>query len=228
MTRERIYAYNHRLFDRHDREVITLVILTDDDPAWRPSGYEYARSGCRAGIEFPVVKLLDYATKYEELESNPNPFAVLVLAQLKALETRRLPEKRRTWNIRLVKGLYERGMGLEDVRQLYRFIDWVLELPEPLEQHFWEEIDAYQQEKVMPFIDIAERMATVKGLLQGIEVALDVKFGAAGLELMPELRQIRDHVLLGKVLAKIKTAASPDDLRRVWARKRRPKAAQSD
>jgi hypothetical protein len=172
--------------------------------------------------------LLDYATKYEELESNPNPFAVVVLAQLKALETRRSPEKRRTWKVRLVKGLYERGMGPEDVRQLFRFIDWVLELPEPLEQHFWEEIDAYQQEKVMPFIDIAERMATVKGLLQGIEVALDVKFGAAGLELMPELRQIRDHVLLGKVVAKIKTAASPDDLRRVWARKRRPKAAKSD
>jgi hypothetical protein len=37
---KRLYVYNHRLFDRYDREVITLVILTDDDPGWRPSGYE--------------------------------------------------------------------------------------------------------------------------------------------------------------------------------------------
>ncbi len=66
------------------------------------------------------------------------------------------------------------------------------------------------------------------GLLEGIEVALDVKFGAEGLELMPELREIRDHVLLRKVVAKIKTASSPDDLRRVWTRKRRPKAAKPD
>lgn len=55
-----------------------------------------------------------------------------------------------------------------------------------------------------------------------------MKFGAEGLELMPELRQIRDHVLLGKVLRKIKTAESPAELRRVWTRKRKPKAAKPE
>ena len=40
-----------------------------------------------------------------------------------------------------------------------------------------------------------------------------MKFGAEGLELMPELREIRDHVLLCKILARIETAGSPDDLR---------------
>ena len=55
-----------------------------------------------------------------------------------------------------------------------------------------------------------------------------MKFGAEGLELMPELRQIRDHVLLGKVLDQIETAASPDDLRRVWTRKRRSKTAKPE
>jgi hypothetical protein len=77
---ERMYVYNHRIFDRYGREVISLAILADDDPAWRPSRYEYARWGFRAGIEFPVVKLLDYAPKYLELEADPNPFAVVVLA----------------------------------------------------------------------------------------------------------------------------------------------------
>jgi hypothetical protein len=80
----------------------------------------------------------------------------------------------------------------------------------------------------MRFISIAERMTLLEGMLRGIEVALGVKFGAAGLELMPELRQIRDPELLGKVLARIKAAASPDDLRRVWTRKRRPKAAKPE
>jgi hypothetical protein len=90
----------------------------------------------------------------------------------------------------------------------------------------WGKITAQQQEKRMSFIDIIERRGLEKGLLQGIEVSLDVKFGAEGLELMPELRQIRDHVSLGKILARIKTAASPDDLRRVWTRKRRSKKAE--
>jgi hypothetical protein len=78
----------------------------------------------------------------------------------------------------------------------------------------------------MPFIDIAERMIMAKGLLRGIEVCLRIKFGAEGLELLPELRQIRDHVLLEKILDKIGVASSPDDLRRIWTRKRRSKKAE--
>jgi hypothetical protein len=225
---KRMFVYNHRIFDLYDQEVISLAILIDDDPTWRPSRYEYGRWGFRTGIEFPVVKLLDYAPKWQELESDPNPFAVVVLAHLKALETRRSPAERRAWKVRLVKGLYDRGMGPEDVRRLFDFIDWIMELPEPLEHLFWDEIDAYQQEKVMPFINIAERVGMEKGLLQGIEACLKMKFGAEGLELMPELRQIRDHVLLGKILARIETVDSPDDLRRVWTRKRRPKTAKPE
>jgi hypothetical protein len=225
---ERMYVYNTRLFDRYGREVISLAILADDDPAWRPSRYEYARWGFRAGIEFPVVKLLDYAPKYQELEADPNPFAVVVLAHLKALETRRRPAERYAWKTRLVKGLYERGMGPEDVRRLFHFIDWVMELPEPMDHRFWDEIDAYQVEKRMPFINIAERVGMEKGLLRGIEVALRMKFGAEGLELMPELRQIRDHVLLEKILDRIEVASSPDEVRRIWTRKRRPKAPKPE
>src|SRR5262249_35227425 len=116
----------------------------------------------------------------------------------------------------------------EDVRQLFRFIDWVLELPEPLEDLFWDEIDAYRQEKAMPFIDIAERMVMVKTLLEGIESVLRVRFGSEGLELMPELREIRDHELLRKILRRAETADNPGALRRVWTRKRRPRAAKSE
>jgi hypothetical protein len=223
---KRMHVYNHRIFDRYDQEVISLVILADDDPDWRPNRYETARWGFRSLTEFPIVKVLDYAGKYQELEADPNPFAVAVLAQLKALETRQSPAERRIWKVRLVKGLYGRGMDSEDVRRLLRFIDWVLELPEPLDQLFRDEITAFQQEKVMPFIDLWERMAIEKALLEGIEPLLDVKFGVEGLALMPEIREIRDHVLLRKILKRIRTASSPAEVRRVWTRKPRPKPTE--
>jgi hypothetical protein len=101
-----------------------------------------------------------------------------------------------------------------------------VELPEPLERALREEIAAFRREKHMPFMNIFERVALEQGLLRGIEVALDMKFGAEGLELMPELREIWDHELLEKVLDRIKTADSPAALRRVWTRKRRPKKAE--
>ncbi len=224
---KRMYVYNHRIFDRYDREVISLAILADDDPDWRPSQFGYSRWGFRTGTEFPFVKLLDYAPRVQELEADPNPFAMVVLAHLKTLETRRSPDDRHAWKLRLVKGLYERGMDAEDIRQLYRFIDWIMELPAELEQRFGQELRVYQQEKSMPFITITERMAKeeglLEGILQGIETCLRMKFGAEGLDLMPDLREIQDHKLLRKLLNAIETAASPDDLRRVWTRKRRSK-----
>jgi hypothetical protein len=225
---KRMYVYNHRIFDRYDQEVISLAILADDDPDWRPNRYEYSRWGFRTGTEFPIVKLLDYAPKYQALEADPNPFAVVVLAHLKALETRRSPAERHVWKVRLVKGLYERGKDPEDVRRLFAFIDWVMELPKPLDHLFWNEIDEYQQEKRMPFITIAERVGMEKGLLEGIEVSLRLKFGDDGQDLMPELRQIQDHEILRKILHRIETAETPDALRRVWTRKRRSKVAKSE
>ncbi len=140
----RMYVYNHRIFDRYDREVISLAILADEDPDWRPSRYEYTRWGFHTRTEFPIVKLQDYAAHEQALESDPNPFAMVVLAHLKTLETRRSPTDRHAWKPRLVKGLYERGMDAEDVRQLCQFIDWIMDLPEGLEQRFREEIIAYQ------------------------------------------------------------------------------------
>ena len=117
-------------------------------------------------------------------------------------------------------------MAPEDVRRLFDFIDWVMELPEPLDQLFRDEIGAFQQEKRMPFLNTFERAALREGLLRGIESCLKVKFGAEGLELLPEIRELHDHELLDKILERIETADGPDDLRRVWTRKRRPKKVE--
>jgi hypothetical protein len=232
---KRMYVYNYRLFDRYDREVISVAILADDDPDWRPRQYGYGRWGFRASVEFPIVKLLDYAADWQALEADPNPFATVVLAHLKTLETRRAPADRQAWKVRLVKGLYGRGLSAEDVRQLFRFIDWIMDLPAPLDKLFWQEITQYQEEKRMPFITTPERLGMEKGLregllkgllqglLQGIEVSLELKFGAEGLELLPEIRELQDPEVLQAVLEAIKTADSPAELREVWVPKRRPR-----
>src|SRR5262249_19513679 len=142
----RMYVYNCRIFDRYNQEVISLAILADDDPKWRPSHYGYERWGFRIGMDFPIVKLLDYAPQIAALEADPNPFAVVVLAHLKTRETRKAPVDRQTWKVRLVKELYERGLSAEDVSQLFRFIDWIMELPPILDELFWNEINLYQEE----------------------------------------------------------------------------------
>ena len=215
---KRMHVYNYRIFDRYDHEVISLAILADDDPDWRPSGYSYGRWGFRTGTEFPIQKLLDYAPHWQTLETSTNPFALVVLAHLKAMETRQKPADRQVWKVRLIKGLYERGLSAEDVRQLFRFIDWMMELPPMLEVLCREEIYRYQEENRMPFMTSWERFARKEGLLRGVEVSLEVKFGAEGLKLLPEIRSLENHEVIDAVLEAIKTANTPEDVRRVWAK----------
>jgi hypothetical protein len=69
----------------------------------------------------------------------------------------------------------------------------------------------------MPFMTTPERLGLQKGLLRGIELCLKLKFGAAGLELLPEIRQLGDVSKLEAVLPAIEKAASPEEVRRVWA-----------
>ena len=85
-------------------------------------------------------------------------------------------------------------------------------------------IEAYRWDKVMPLFDVADRAHMERLLLLGLEVALELKFGAKGMELMPE---IRDLILLGRIFARIETARSPAEVRRMWTRKRRPKPAEA-
>jgi hypothetical protein len=88
-------------------------------------------------------------------------------------------------------------------------------------------IEAYQWEKIMPLFDVADRADMERLLLVGLEVALDLKFGAKGLELMPEIREIRDLISLGRIFARIETARIPAEVRRMWSRKRRPKPGEA-
>ncbi len=212
----RMYVYNYRVFDRYNREVASFAILGDDNPRWRPESYGYRRWGTEVGIRFPVVKLLDYAAKRQELEQSSNPFATIVPAHLETLETRHDQNERKKRKFRLIKGLYDRGWDANRVRQLFRLIDWMMELPEPLGIEFWEEITQYTKEKEMPFMTTPERIEFRLGLSQGIEGMLKMKFGEPGLRLMPEIRKILEIEKLQAVIQAIETAASPDDLRRIW------------
>jgi hypothetical protein len=70
-----------------------------------PDHYAAEACGCTLGLRFRPAKLLDFRAEAEALERNPNPFAAVVLAQLKELETRQAPAERGRWKVRLIKGL---------------------------------------------------------------------------------------------------------------------------
>jgi hypothetical protein len=214
---QRMYVYNYRVFDRYNKPVASLAVLADDDPDWRPSEFRNRLFGCEAGIRFPAVKLLDFAAHESILEASTNPFAKVVLAHLKARQTHGNPADRHAWKIWLVRGLYERGFSAKDVRELFRIIDWMMELPPALVKVFRQEVDQIQEERRMPYVTSIERLARREGMCLGIESLLRVQFGEEGLKLMPEIHEIHEEETLRAILKALETATSLDEVRRLWA-----------
>jgi hypothetical protein len=165
----RMYVYNYRVFDRYNRPVASLAVLADNDADWRPTDFHSNPFGCEAGIRFPAVKLLDFVAHEAMLEASDNPFAPVVLAHLKARQTHGDPPARHAWKVRLVRNLYERGFSAKDVRELFRLIDWLMELPPPLQDVFCHDVVKIQEERRMPYVTSIERFGHRRGLRAGID-----------------------------------------------------------
>jgi len=217
---KRIYVYNYRIFDRHNHAVVSLALLCDEYPDWKPDKFGYKLWNFELSIKFPIIKLLDYKDQWDMLENSRNPFAIVVMAHLKAQETRDNDQDRKLWKINLTRMLYKKGYSKQDIINLYRFIDWVMQLPQELEDEFWQEIQEFEEENRMPYISTIERMANekgmVQGLLTGIKLGLKLKFGDEGLKLLPDINKIKDVDLLKAIHTEIETANTLDDLRRVY------------
>lgn len=166
---ERVFTYFYRLKDRYNVPIVSMVILGDDRSAWRPSTFDQNLWGCGVHFWFPIVKLVDYQSRWAELEESQNPFAIVVMAHLKTKETRKDLQARREWKFRLTRMLYERDYARQDILNLFRFLDWLLELPEPLKQGFREDLKRYEEDRQMPYVTSIERMGIAEGLEQGLE-----------------------------------------------------------
>jgi hypothetical protein len=228
---KRMHVYNYRISDYYNNEVISLALLADDQSDWRPDRYFWECAGFRKEYVWPVAKLLDYLPHLEVLEKVGSPFAVLTIAHLQTIRTRQDMVERRIWKIRLLRGLYERGLSREMIEKLFRLIDWLMDLPAREDILFWNEVREIEEEKNMPYVTSVERLGWARGHEEGkaegkaegkrealtlaLEMALEAKFGAAGLALMSEINRHQDVQVLEKLLRAVKRAKTVETLRKL-------------
>jgi hypothetical protein len=193
----RVYTYNHRLFDRDNLLVASFAVLTDDNDIWRPGKFGYELWGCKINFEFPAVKLSDYRDRWTELEASDNPFAVVVMAHLKTRETQHDPNHRHFWKYYLIRHLYARGYGRQDILNLFRFIDWMMRLPDDLEREWIAQVEQLEAEQRMQYVTTVERFAREEGREEGRQEAIRLllrllahQFGE-----VPEALRARLHAL---------------------------------
>lgn len=205
---ERMYVYNYRLYDRYRRQVASLAVLADEQPGWRPQEFGYELWGCRVGLTFPAVKLLDYGLRWSEIETSQNPFATVVMGHLKAQETRLDPVERKDWKLWLTRRLYRLGYDRQRVLDLFGFIDWVLQLPEPQELDFWRQVQEIEEEQRMRYITSVERIGIEKGREQGLQQGMQQGMQQGQAELVLRLLSKRFGVVSSRLADRVRVVPS--------------------
>ena len=166
----RMFRYHTRLFELRGRSAVSLAILADDDPNWRPTFYEHGLWGCRTRFEFPSCKLLDFSD--DELFHSQNPIAKLILAQRIAQRTSRNSPERFRMKLLWLDRLLEQGFPEGDTPKLFRMLERMVPLSRDLDIEFHRQLNHYRTQRSMTFITTFEQFAMEKGLSQGLSRGL--------------------------------------------------------
>lgn len=166
---QRMFTYNYRLYDRYHRPIASLAVLADQDAEWKPDHFGFEVLGCRHTLDFPVAKLLEYTIELDDLQANPNPFAIVTAAHLRTRQTRHDPEARYHAKRTLVWLLYRHGWDRQRILDLFAVLDWMMRLPEGLEQRLWQDIESIEGETKMRYVTSIERLATKRGVELGVQ-----------------------------------------------------------
>jgi len=122
---EHTYTYNARIWIETRLYVVSIVILGDKNPNWRPPNrYQREMPGTRLDFEYHLVKLLDFEEEFLLQEANRrNPAALMLLAFQRAMETENDMHARFEAKKQLIQLMLDRGYNLEHQAHILRLLE---------------------------------------------------------------------------------------------------------
>jgi flagellar biosynthesis/type III secretory pathway protein FliH len=126
----------------------------------------------------------------------------------------------------LILLLRERGYSAEATYSLLRFLDWLIRLPEELEQKLGDEIEEITEGKRMPYVTSWERrgekrgkkIGEKQGTLDTVTLLLKRKFGKLDADVKAQIEKL-SVPRLKRLAEALLDFSQPDDLERWLKRK---------
>ncbi len=116
----RLFEYCYKIYDRHQLPLITLVVLSDDHPKWRPKPFKMEIfEQCTLQHNFLSAKLLDWKGKEATLLDSTNPFENLIGIYLEARKTKNNPTVRLKSKMAIFNHLTDKGWERRYLKLLY-------------------------------------------------------------------------------------------------------------
>jgi len=181
---------------------LSIAVFADASLRYKPDTLSYHFYGCRLEFQYRTYKVMEQDD--EELKESDNPFALVVLAAKKSLESRGDDEKRFRFKRELVRLMLEKGYGREDILAVFRFLDGVLVLTDvEKEKIIYNELRDEEVEKVA-YITNFERLAIEEGMMRNAREllldALEEKFNMVPGEIQGRIQKIQEREILRKLL----------------------------
>jgi hypothetical protein len=191
---DRVHWYNTIASRHYKKDVLSLVVLTDETQSYRACRTHWELLGQEHSFECPVANVHAWEGKDEELATSTNVFAHVVRAYLALKRVRRGAsryESRLALAPRLcVRDRARKGSGVrrprvpptrelyrarterenlegEEIVSLLRFFEWLMPLSMEGEIRLEEDIRRIEGETRMPFMATFERRAMAKGEAKG-------------------------------------------------------------
>jgi Domain of unknown function (DUF4351) len=215
----RVYVYNYRLVDRYNCEVVSLAVVTGNPGGVELGRYETERWGCQVVFRFPVVRLADWRGREAELKSSSSPFALVVRAQLKLLESRRDLNRKYEAKLELMLEILHGNASPEQTRNLLRFLDWLFKLSEELEEKLSYDVRSKLEENRMPYLMSWERIWEKRGKLSLVLVLLKGRMGELDEKLKARVEKLSSP-RLDQLAVALSDFRRPADLER-WLKGRK-------
>lgn len=195
---ERMFIYFYRIYDKFKRYPVSLAILTDGDPNWRPHQHYRNTLNCVVTLDFPAVKLLDY--DLDALKSSTNPFAFVTRAHLETVAVGKSDDRLYASKFRLMRLLLKSNYGRQEIENLIQFINWIMLLPTALEAQLQTDVNAVDKEGYEMYMTNWDRVTFNKGQIKGqvqnqIKMILRIlkfRFGSVPVQTEDRLKKIED------------------------------------
>jgi hypothetical protein len=114
----RMFTYFYRLRERWKKDVLSLVILTDDKKSFHPKRYEYEFYKTKLIYEFDTFKVIN-KTDAELYKAN-NPFSIVMLTTKRAIEQPKSTAF--TWKMELVRQLQQANYNRKTIGHILHFV----------------------------------------------------------------------------------------------------------
>ncbi|MGY0691897.1 hypothetical protein ACW2QC_03785 [Virgibacillus sp. FSP13] len=148
---KRMFRYFYRIYDRFDREVYAIALITDQYAKNQTNGFHYNFYGTKVDYTYNIYHFKE--NNIEKLEQSTNPFAAAVIAGIYATKTKTNASKRYIFKRKLMIQTLQKFTSQQEksrtyLSALFYFIDYLLQVPKEYSQQLKKDIIPYLGKEV--------------------------------------------------------------------------------